>query len=1061
MPALSFDLLWRDHGAARGLRDLGRAAADSHDKMSKLGVSGGANLGKVEGALKRVGGVGVAGLAAVAGGAIGLGVALGNSVGKAATFDKTMRQVGVQTGQTGGQLEGMTALALEMGKVTSFSAQGASEAMLELAKGGLTAAQMRAGALEQTLTLATAGGLELGDAAGYMTQGLNTFGLKAEDAGRVAAALAGAANASTASVGELGTALGQVGPGAALAGLSIEDTTAALAAFTNNGMKGSDAGTALKTMLNSLTPTTDKAKNALRDMGIVTADGTNQFFTAKGEVKSMTEVAGLLEQGLKGMTTQQKMANLETIFGSDAYRAAAVLAKEGADGIAVYTKATSDSSAAQELAKSATAGYSGALERFQGSVETAQIQLGTKFLPILTTVLDYLSGPGMASIDGIARILQDTFAPQIDAASGGVRKFFEYLSTHQADVIRTFQSWGNGVFDFGVAVSKMVAAGLRQMGDFTAGATSSVFMMVRSILKAFDSIPGVDLSGSVANFNAMETSANQAATKARDDLYGLATGIDKKVIPATEAMRARFNKAANQQILTAKQRDAVAAVGIAIDKLGTQSGKTQIKLRTFKDISKLSADQQRAFKDRLNNVKTGLADQVTAARRAGAGQKELTATWKTGKQRLYEEFIQMGLSKREAGKLAEKYAGVTPKVETKVTQPGMTAAQRKIKELKEKIKELKGKKVNVEIQINTQLNDLNKAIVRKYGGNAFKIAAATGGVMPGFTPGRDVHHFQSPTGGQLSLSGGEAVMRPEWTRAVGGAPAVAAMNRAAMRGQSFAGGGVYRNIDIHSGASGMAPNYAGLMNAATGVSSAAAAAYGKAIAAAAVKAVGQQSSVASAGTIDVSNPRGLTSYRGGTFSNLFAANLRRAEKLASTILSVFQGGYRPTTSYSGTSHAKDAVDFQVNARLTRAVRQVGIAAGDRTGLGNWAGHTHAVPTPGAGFGGGSAVWQAQDYLRRGGPSQSLRSPWGLGSGGVMRRPSLINISESGPERVLSPVQTKSFDRLVRVMDRGGGAVKIEYHIHAPNYVGTREDLRRTIVDIGRGGGLDVITRRTR
>jgi len=73
-----------------------------------------------------------------------------------------------------------------------------------------------------------------------------------------------------------------------------------------------------------------------------------------------------------------------------------------------------------------------------------------------------------------------------------------------------------------------------------------------------------------------------------------------------------------------------------------------------------------------------------------------------------------------------------------------------------------------------------------------RIKFATGGVLPGYTPGRDVHHFWSPTGGSLALSGGEAIMRPEWTRAVGGPAAVARMNASAARGdQAFAGGGVF------------------------------------------------------------------------------------------------------------------------------------------------------------------------------------------------------------------------------------------------------------------------------
>lgn len=74
------------------------------------------------------------------------------------------------------------------------------------------------------------------------------------------------------------------------------------------------------------------------------------------------------------------------------------------------------------------------------------------------------------------------------------------------------------------------------------------------------------------------------------------------------------------------------------------------------------------------------------------------------------------------------------------------------------------------------------------------VGFADGGVMPGYTPGRDVHRFWSPTGGRLDLSGGEAIMRPEWTRAVGGPAAVADMNRRARRGEAFAGGGIWGKI---------------------------------------------------------------------------------------------------------------------------------------------------------------------------------------------------------------------------------------------------------------------------
>lgn len=86
------------------------------------------------------------------------------------------------------------------------------------------------------------------------------------------------------------------------------------------------------------------------------------------------------------------------------------------------------------------------------------------------------------------------------------------------------------------------------------------------------------------------------------------------------------------------------------------------------------------------------------------------------------------------------------------------------------------------------------------------IAMWTGGVLPGYTPGRDVHEFSSPTGGRLSLSGGEAIMRPEFTRAMGGPAGIARINAmftggaGAGDGQSFWGGGVWDWVKQKSGA---------------------------------------------------------------------------------------------------------------------------------------------------------------------------------------------------------------------------------------------------------------------
>ena len=127
---------------------------------------------------------------------------------------------------------------------------------------------------------------------------------------------------------------------------------------------------------------------------------------------------------------------------------------------------------------------------------------------------------------------------------------------------------------------------------------------------------------------------------------------------------------------------------------------------------------------------------------------------------------------------------------------------------------------------------------------------------------------------------------------------------------------------------------------------------------------------------------GIIGFRGHRFTSTFAARILQAEKIAGAQMHITQGGWRPRTSYSGTSHAGDALDITGDyRRFIAPLRQVGVATWDRAGKGRWVPHAHGVPLPGHGTAGGSAIWQAQDYLRGGdglggrdnGPRVAVRS----------------------------------------------------------------------------------------
>jgi len=322
------------------------------------------------------------------------------SYATASDFDTTMRQLSVATGTPIDQMDSLRQTAEDMGASTIYSTTEAGDAMLEFAKGGLTAAQIQSGALDSSMTLAAAGGLELADASSTIVQGMNMFGISAENSSEVTTALAGAANASTADVSDLAMGLSQCGAQASISGWNLQDTASAMAALSDKGIQGSDAGTSLKTMLQSLVPTTDTAKAAMAEYGL-------SFTDASGNIDDMQTVAQKLQSQLGGLTEEQKSQALTTIFGSDASRAAAALMGTSAEKMKTYEDATRDSSNATDMASAATDGMAGALSNAGGAINNAEIALGDALAPAVAAVADVVAdlANGFTSLDDSTQIM--------------------------------------------------------------------------------------------------------------------------------------------------------------------------------------------------------------------------------------------------------------------------------------------------------------------------------------------------------------------------------------------------------------------------------------------------------------------------------------------------------------------------------------------------------------------------------------------------------------------------------------------------------------------------------
>lgn len=309
------------------------------------------------------------GAVAAIGGAVALaGVAV--AAVAYARFEKQMSAVEAVTNATAEEMRELSDAAIQAGESTKFSASEAARAQEELAKVGVSVADITGGALAGALSLAAAGQLDLAESATIAAQSMKIFDLQGRDVTRIADSLANGANKSAADVHQLGEALRQGGLVASQTGLDLEDTVGALSALADNALIGSDAGTSLKTALQRLVPQSDEAAAAMRDIGL-------EAYDANGNFVGITEVAGQLERGLATLNEEQRATALTTIFGSDAVRAATVLYEEGERGLQGYIDAVSEQGAAARVAAVQMDNLVGDLEELKGALETAFIQQGS------------------------------------------------------------------------------------------------------------------------------------------------------------------------------------------------------------------------------------------------------------------------------------------------------------------------------------------------------------------------------------------------------------------------------------------------------------------------------------------------------------------------------------------------------------------------------------------------------------------------------------------------------------------------------------------------------------
>lgn len=316
---------------------------------------------------------------------IGLPIAAGFAfaIKAAGDFEASLNDMQAVSGATERQMRAVGKTAKALGadvKLPGTSAKDAADAMVQLAKGGFTAEQAM-DAARGTLLLSAAAGIENAHAAEIQADALNGFGLSAKSASKVSDLLAASANASTAEITDMAMSLSQSSAVAKQANYSIEDTVTALSMLANAGIKGSDAGTSLKTMLLRLQAPLGPAKAAIKDLGINLRD-------SGGELKKLPALANEFTNATKNLDRAQRDAAFAAIFGSDAIRAANILLGQGAGAHEKMKAKVTEQGAAAKLAAAKMKGFNGSLEALKSAAETAAISLGTILLPIAKNIVE-------------------------------------------------------------------------------------------------------------------------------------------------------------------------------------------------------------------------------------------------------------------------------------------------------------------------------------------------------------------------------------------------------------------------------------------------------------------------------------------------------------------------------------------------------------------------------------------------------------------------------------------------------------------------------------------------
>lgn len=461
----------------------------------------------------------------------GVGVA---AVKTAADYESAMSNVQAITGATGDDFKKLTQLGKDLGASTAWSAQECAEAMQYTGMAGWTAQQNIDG-LKGILDLASASGTELARTSDIMTDAISAFGYKASDSAKFADVMTKACTSANVSVDTLGESYKYCGAICGTMGYSIDEVTTSLAVMGNMGIKGSQAGTALKNAISNMAAPTKNMKAAMDDLGISI---TNQ----DGSMKSWGDVIKNLQGSFKGLSQDQQAAYAKQLFGKESMAGMlAIINTSTKDYNALADSIKNSGGAANDAAQTQLNNLNGQLTLLKSALEGAAITIGDKLLPYIKSAVawvqkatDWFNGLSDAQVNTIMKIAG------VVAAIGPAIMIFGKLTSGIGQAVLTFGKISGAIAKAGGVLGLITSPAGIVIGVL-AGVAAAAFLIIKNwdkvkpaVMKVKDAFTSVmpSIKQTIANAISAAMPIITTLVKTFKDIMPKAINVAKTVIAA-------------------------------------------------------------------------------------------------------------------------------------------------------------------------------------------------------------------------------------------------------------------------------------------------------------------------------------------------------------------------------------------------------------------------------------------------------------------------------------------------------------------------------------------------